>query len=106
MQFAFRSYFDAVSAAFDALLFRAGRKQTLKLNATKSNDGPLARHNMIHCNNIYVSISYSSDDYVIQQFHLRYGPTAHAEYEAAFFHPLLKTPQVRGVRNEFLLWFR
>jgi hypothetical protein len=46
MQLAFRSYFDAVSAAFDALLFRAGRKQTLKLNATRSNDGPLARHNM------------------------------------------------------------
>ncbi len=43
---AFRQMFSAVSSAFDQILFRRGRKHTLKLNATKDNDGPLARHNM------------------------------------------------------------
>ncbi len=42
----FRAYFTAVSAAFDALLYRAGSKHTLKNNSTRSNTGPLARHNM------------------------------------------------------------
>ncbi len=43
---AFRCYFRLVSDAFDSLLFKAGRKHTLKCNKLQSNQGPLARHNM------------------------------------------------------------
>ncbi len=38
----------------------------------------------------------------MQQFHHLYHPTAHRDYEAAFFHPLLKTPAVLQKLN--LMW--
>lgn len=89
MRHAFCEYFRAASQAFDELLFKPGRKHTIKCTIFKPSQHKLGRHNMIHYN------------FLIQQFHLLWGgQKALRDYEATFFFPLLKTPQVLRRLNE------
>jgi hypothetical protein len=86
---AFRHYFDCISRAFDQVLFKHGKRPTVKCNATENHTTPLSRHNLIHY------------DYLIQLFHYIYGgEDCHRAFQASFFHPLLKTPQVMSRLNK------